>query len=101
MVSKNPVQTISTWLSVSLLAGGLLWCIVLVQASKTMYTTHSRTETVRIGPFSLNKLTKDPLESGGYRVGISFADGSIPFVIMWSVLGFLLGTIIMNRTKQT
>ena len=87
MFSKSPLQQISNSLCAALLVGSLLWLIVLVQSSRTMYVTRQAIQVVRLGPFELNKLSKKSLQTGGYSVAVSFEDGFIPYLLSWSVVG--------------
>jgi hypothetical protein len=102
MFSKNPMQRISSSICAGLLVGGLLWLMVLIQSSRTMYRTSQAIQIVRLGPFELNKLSKKPLQTGGYSVAVSFENGFIPYLLSWSAIGgtYALARIYYYKHKQ-
>jgi hypothetical protein len=52
----------------------------------------------RIGPFTLNELTKLPL-TDGYTIRLRFLHGLLSYIFCSTLLGFTIGYII-SRTRQ-
>jgi len=84
----------------SLLIGGIVWGVVLVQASRTMHDDQNKQKTVAVGPLSLNQLSKEPLNGGGYRVGIGFAPGFVPYLTLWGLIGGVYGIARVRGYKH-
>jgi len=94
-IRKRVIQKIN----ICLLAGVLVWILVLLRGAYTLRNTPVNHEyVVRFGPLILNHLTKRAVP-GGFVAGFSFENGFLWYVLGWLLLGVAIG-IGWSRHKK-
>jgi hypothetical protein len=87
-----------------LAAGALLYVVKLVSLSSKVNNLAGREEVTQngtFGPLILYRLSKSPLDGGGYEASMAFAGGSALYFAFWFLIAVMLAWAYLASRAKT
>lgn len=92
-------RIIGTSISVSCLAGAILWVSLLLYAAQIVRAAPPETTyAVTAGPLLLHTLSRQ-ITNGGYTITFTFEPGLLVFGLGWIAVGLLVGLAVYRARR--
>lgn len=100
VLSRSEQQKIISSSFIVALFGGLALFVVILLTSAAQLSNETGEVVGSIGPIKLFELHKNPLASGGYSAGLSFAPSIIGYILVCVLIGVCIAIFRSRRTKK-